>query len=68
MTLKVLQSILGHTTLKMTMDLYGHVLKDYAENEMQLLKVMLDAIESLIDEKTVKTYKEQLRILLQIQY
>ena len=50
------------------MDLYGHVLKDYAENEMQLLKVMLDAIESLIDEKTVKTYKEQLRILLQIQY
>ncbi len=32
---KVMQEILGHSTLAMTMDLYAHVLPDTKANEMK---------------------------------
>ena len=37
---KVLQKILGHTTLQMTMDLYCHVLDDTVKDEMALFAEM----------------------------
>ncbi len=37
---KTLQSILGHASIKMTMDLYAHVMEDTKIEEMQKVSVM----------------------------
>ncbi|MDD6065339.1 MAG: tyrosine-type recombinase/integrase, partial [Firmicutes bacterium] len=37
---KVMQSILGHSSLSMTMDRYSHVLPDVKTKEMEKMKVV----------------------------
>lgn len=47
---KVVQSYLGHASLKMTMDLYTHVTED--KSSMDIEKIVSDAPNNIIDFKT----------------
>lgn len=46
---KVLQRILGHATLQMTMDLYAHILPDMQADEMKLLEDEMNKVDSMSD-------------------
>ena len=46
---KVLQKILGHKTLQMTMDLYCHVMPDLKEDEMKLVEDYMNSINDYAD-------------------
>lgn len=55
---KVLQKILGHATLQMTMDLYAHVLPQMQVDEMELLEAEMQKVDEigdkLVDERFEK--------------
>lgn len=55
---KVLQKILGHATLQMTMDLYAHVLPQMQVDEMEILETEMQKVDEigdkLVDERFEK--------------
>ena len=55
---KTLQTILGHKTLKMTMDTYVHVLDKLKEDDMRLLEERMDAIDMLSEHSVEKDFQE----------
>ena len=64
---KTLQSYLGHASLKMTMDLYAHVLPDEKQGEMLKLTEKLDniqsAAETLVEQNFLSFAKEQKKVV-----
>lgn len=58
---KVLQKILGHATLQMTMDLYAHVSDDIKSNEMELLENEMDNIALIEDEIVLKRINKDIK-------
>lgn len=55
---KVLQKILGHATLQMTMDLYAHVLSDTKADEMDLLEAEMSKVDGMSDEIVNQQYEK----------
>ena len=54
---KVLQKILGHATLQMTMDLYAHVLPDLQVDEMKLLEEEMAKVNGMADDIALKRFE-----------
>ncbi len=54
---KVLQKILGHATLQMTMDLYAHVLPDLQVDEMKLLEEEMAKVNGMADDMALKRFE-----------
>lgn len=54
---KVLQKILGHATLQMTMDLYAHILPDVQADEMELLESEMIKIDNMSEEIVTAEYE-----------
>ena len=46
---KVLQNLLGHATLQMTMDLYCHVIPQLKEDEMKLVEKYMNKVDDYAD-------------------
>lgn len=57
---KTVQTYLGHATLKMTMDLYTHVLDDKKKEEMGKLERLMDKLSDVSEEEIEKTLDEKL--------
>ena len=55
---KVLQKILGHATLQMTMDLYAHVLFDTKMDEMELLEAEMCRVDGMTDDIVNQQYEK----------
>lgn len=56
---KVLQKILGHATLEMTMNLYAHVLPQLQVDEMALLEEEMSKIDDMGDSIVNEQYNKQ---------
>ena len=48
---KTVQSYLGHASLKMTMDLYTHVLDDKKKEEMNKFESLMDKLSNVSEEE-----------------
>lgn len=59
---KVLQKILGHATLQMTMDLYAHVLPNMKSDEMELLEAEMNKVENMGDEIVNTQYQQSKKV------
>ena len=55
---KTVQQYLGHASLKMTMDLYTHVLDDYKQSEMLKLESMLEYTFGENEERIQEKYQK----------
>lgn len=55
---KVLQKILGHATLEMTMNLYTHVLKEEKDSQIELLQEQIDLLNNLDAQITERRFSE----------
>lgn len=64
---KVLQTILGHATLQMTMDLYTHVLPQMQSDEMELLESEMKKVDDMetqiIEERYERRNKQKGKII-----
>ena len=58
---KVLQKILGHATLEMTMNLYAHVLKEEKDSQIELLQEQIDLLNNLDAQITERRFSEMLQ-------
>lgn len=58
---KTVQMYLGHASLKMTMDLYTHVLDDHKQEEMVKLENALDVVMNNGDELTERRFESALQ-------
>ena len=56
---RVLQKILGHANLQMTMNLYAHVLPSFAGDEMGRLEEEMEKIDNMGDEIAETHYNEK---------
>lgn len=56
---KVLQKILGHATLEITMNLYAHVLPQLQVDEMALLEEEMNKIDDMGDSIVNEQYNKQ---------
>lgn len=59
---KVLQKILGHATLEMTMNLYAHVLKEEKDSQIELLQDQMDLLNDLDAQITERRFSEMLQM------
>lgn len=64
---KVLQKILGHATLQMTMNLYAHVLPQMQVDEMELLEAEMQKVDDMedqiIDERYIRSKERDRKII-----
>ena len=58
---KTVQAYLGHATLKMTMDLYTHVLDIKKQEEMDKLELTMDKIANISEEDIEKIVNQRLQ-------
>ena len=58
---KTVQAYLGHASLKMTMDLYTHVLKDHKYDEINKLEELMKELSEIPEEELEKILNEKLK-------
>ena len=56
--MKTVQEMLGHASIKMTMDLYTHMLPDKKEEEMMKFAELQDAVMNMADETAEKSFEK----------
>lgn len=56
--MKTVQSILGHATIAMTMDLYTHILDKHKVDEMGKIQEEFDRIDTIADAMVDKQFDE----------
>ena len=57
-SMKTVQSILGHATIAMTMDLYTHILDKHKVDEMGKIQEEFDRIDSIADAMVDKQFED----------
>ena len=58
---KTVQTYLGHASLKMTMDLYTHVLNDHKHDEINKLEELMKELSEIPEEELEKILNEKLK-------
>lgn len=58
---KTVQTYLGHASLKMTMDLYTHVLDSHKQEELNKLELHMNALENISEEEQEKILNQKLQ-------
>lgn len=56
--MKSVQEMLGHASIKMTMDLYTHLLPDKKEEEMRKFEALQDEVMSMGDQNAERSYEK----------